>query len=705
MHTHPTRFAVGLGAAIVGFAATASAATAQSAETARQEVIPEIVVTADYRLRSINDVPLSLSVVDEESIDKRNASHLEELLGMVPDLSYAGGTSRARFFQIRGVGDLEQYDAPLNSSVGLVIDGVDFSGAGSIATLFDVKQVELLRGPQGTRYGANALAGLINITTNDPTESFEASLRADAANYDSYSLGGIVSGPINDRLLYRLGAQSYRSDGFMRNTYRHEDTNDRDELTLRSKLRWLPTDDLTVDFKGSYVNVDDGYDAWSLDNVRKALSDQPGKDKQKSYFGDIRARWHAAPAFDVEGNVGLSNSDIDYRYDEDWTFVGFCQVQTCIAPGYSSTDNYIRNRETISAEVRLVSNEAGRLFRGRSDWVFGLYEISRSVDLRRIYTFLPGPFTSDYGNDRFALYGQLETALYDRFTLTTGLRWERYDAHYHDSDAVFFDPEENLWGGRAVLDYRLGENAMLYAGVARGYKPGGFNTDGTLDADLRRFDSEYMWSYEIGMKGSWFADVFGARIAAFYMARDDVQIPSSVVRVRSDGSSEFIAYTGNAASGTNKGIELELNVLPIPALNLFANVALLRTEYDNFVNAAGEDLSGRDEAYAPHYQFYVGGEYDFLENFFVRLALEGRDSFYYADRHNGKSDPYRLLSAAIGFERGSVGVTLWGRNLTDENYHVRGFYFGNDPRNGYIDEVYTQLAEPRRIGGTISVSF
>lgn len=699
MRTRSEWFAAALGAATMTIFPAVTTAS-ESVGDSISEAIPEIIVTADYRRRTINDVPLSLSVIDEDTIVKRNAQHLEDLLGMVPNLNYSGGTSRARFFQIRGVGDLEQFDAPLNSSVGVIVDNVDFSGAATMATLFDVEQVEVLRGPQGTRYGANALAGLINVKTNDPSESFEAMLRAEAANYDSYALGAVVSGPINERLLYRIAAQSYQSDGFIDNTFlNREDTNDRDELTLRVKLRWYPIDDLTLDLHGTLVDVDNGYDAFSLDNDRNTRSDEPGTDSQKTYMVGMNTRWHAAPAFDVEGMIGYATSDIDYGYDEDWTFVGFHPFE------YSSTDSYQRDRETFNAEIRFVSNEAGRIIGGRAHWVFGLYAINQEVDLKRNYTFLPGPFTSDFDTRRFAVFGQLETALDDRFTLTTGLRWEHRSADYHDSEAVNFDPDENLAGGRVVLDYVLNESTMLYASISRGYKAGGFNTDGTLDPDLRPFDSEFLWNYEIGLKGSWFDDRFGARVAAFYMDRDDVQISSSVVRVRPDGSSEFIAFTGNAAEGSNTGIEAELDFAPIPGLSLSANVGLLHSEYVDFVNSIGEDLDGRDQAHAPSYQFYFAGEYAFLEHFFARLEFEGRDEFFYADRHNESSDPYELLHASIGFERGRVRAVLWARNLTDENYHVRGFFFGNDPRNGYVPENYTQLGEPRRIGGTLTLTF
>lgn len=674
------------------------------AETAETDEIEEIVVTADAWRRPINEFPVSVTVIPDDVIEKRNAQHLEELFGMVPNLNYSGGSSRARFFQIRGVGDLEQFDAPLNSSVGVILDDVDFSGAATISTLFDVEQVEVLRGPQGTRYGANALAGLIKINTKDPTEEFEASLRAEAANFDSYSVGAVVSGPIpgaRDRLFYRLAAQQYKSDGFIRNTFLDsESTNDRDELTLRGKLRLIATDGLTLNLHASYIDVDNGYDAFSLDNDRKTRSDEPGADTQETIIAGINGDWQTSSFFDLEANLGLATSDIEYRYDEDWTFVGFHPNE------YSSTDSYSRDRDTLNAEIRFVSNETGRLFGGRSDWAFGLYGIAQNVDLKRDYTFLADRFSSSFETGRFAIFGQLETALGDRFKLTTGLRWELRRAEYEDSEDVSFDPSENdLWGGRVVLDYLFDGGTLLYASVSRGYKAGGFNTDGSLDPDLRSFDSESLWNYELGLKGSWFEDRLAARMAAFYMDRDDIQISNSIVRVRPDGSSEFIAFTGNAAEGKNYGLELELDWIPVERLHLFGGLGLLGTEFNDFVNASGDDLSGRDQAHAPTYQFHLGGQVQFLKFFFARLELEGRDGFFYADSHNARSDSYELLHASIGFEMKNIRATVWARNLTDQDYHVRGFFFGNDPRKDYVNEVYTQLGEPRRIGGTVTLSF
>ena len=174
--------------------------------TGRAAELPEILVTAQLRESTLLETSSSISVVTSAEIRQRSAQHLEQLLNATPNVNLAGGSSRARFFQIRGVGERGQFQEPLNPSVGVLLDGVDFSGIGTIGTLFDVAQVEVLRGPQGTLHGANALAGLINIRSEEPTDSPYHRIEGTAGDYDSYGLGFVSSGPLSDQLRYRVAA-------------------------------------------------------------------------------------------------------------------------------------------------------------------------------------------------------------------------------------------------------------------------------------------------------------------------------------------------------------------------------------------------------------------------------------------------------------------------------------------------------------------
>ena len=168
-------------------AATLSLATMNAA--ADPSSLEEIIVTAEFRDTILQNQPASTSVVTADAIQQHAAQHLEDILSLAPNVNYASGASRARFYQIRGIGERSQFQEPLNPSIGFIIDGIDFSGLGTAGTLFDVEQVEILRGPQGTLHGANALAGLINVRTGTPTDQPYVRMEATAAEYDTWSLG------------------------------------------------------------------------------------------------------------------------------------------------------------------------------------------------------------------------------------------------------------------------------------------------------------------------------------------------------------------------------------------------------------------------------------------------------------------------------------------------------------------------------------
>ena len=378
---------------------------------APDDSIEEIIVTGEFRSDPLDALPSSISVATAAQIASLEAQHLEQVLGLMPNVNVASGASRARYFQIRGIGETGQFIAPLNPSVGTIVDHVDFSGIATVSTLYDVRQVEVFRGPQGTLYGANALAGLINVTTNDPTKTPEAGVTVEGGDYDTRTIGGYVSGPLSDSVEGRLAVQQYNSNGYVRNHFlNQDDTNNYDELTIRGKLHWQASDETSFDFAAGYIDIDNGYDAFSLDNSRDTISDQPGKDTQKSQFGSVIATFTQPKTFLVEAIVSHADSDIEYGYDEDWTFVGFDPN------GYSSTDLYRRDWTTSSAELRFISNDEGRLFGDSTDWAVGVYTLKQDEHLHRVYTFLTSDFTSEFRIQRAAVFGQTETHFRTRRT-------------------------------------------------------------------------------------------------------------------------------------------------------------------------------------------------------------------------------------------------------------------------------------------------
>ena len=666
---------------------------------AAENTIEEIIVTADFRARSELDMATSVTVMTEAVIKSRSAQHFEELANAIPNVNYASGSNRARFFQIRGIGERSQFVAPINPSVGFLVDNVDFSGAATIATMLDVKQVEILRGPQGTRYGANALAGLINVKTHDPEDQFAASLKLGAADYNTQAITAVVTGPVTESVSARLAVGSHRSDGYYENSFlRTKRNNSQDEQSIRGKLSAEMSANWQLNFSLSHVDIDNGYDAFTLDNSRTTLSDEPGQDQQESLALAIDSSWQL-DNFDLKLIVGLADSDMEYGYDEDWTFAG-------IHPdGYMSRDNYIRDRKTQSLEFRFLSNDSSRLFADSTDWLFGVYTLKSSESLKREYTFLASDFRSDYDFDTAAVFFQLDSSLSEKLTLETGLRVERRDTIYRDSELLGFSPTETLWGGRVAAKYLLNSNTIAYASIARGYKAGGFNTDGTLDADLREFGEEFLVEYEMGIKSSLLENKLHLKAAWFHDDRHEQQVKSSTGRIRANGSTEFVDFIGNAAEGTNNGVEFEAVWTPSEQLGLTASLGLLDAIFDSFVNSENQDLSGRDQAHAPGYMAHLAADYN-LGAWSLSVSLDAKDEFYFSDSHNVQSDPYELLNMNLSYSGEQWSLNFWGRNLTNQDYAVRGFFFGefgNDPRKGYAPEPYVQYGEPRMVGVSYEV--
>ncbi|AFJ02140.1 TonB-dependent receptor [Methylophaga frappieri] len=663
------------------------------------EDLPSMVVSADFRPAAAQDIPVSLTTFDDTIIESRGAQHIEDVLNLAPNVNISSGASRGQYFQIRGIGERSQFSAPLNPSVGLIIDGIDFSRTGGAATLFDIEQVEVLRGPQGTRYGTNALAGVVNLQSKQATNEFDMNFESTLADYDTREIGIAVGGPIvKDALLGRIAVHTHQSDGYMDNDFLGRDnTQDRDEITARGHLKFLVSDDLTVDLNLLHLNIDNGYDAFSFDNSRSTLSDQPGEDKQRTNALALKSDWQINNAVSMQSALTYSKSDITYSYDADWGFAGIHPDE------YIATENFMRERENVSFESRLISDEAGRIFGGSTDWVLGFYHLSQDEDLDLVSDF--GNLQNEYETENTAVFGQLDTYLTSKLTLISGLRVERFSADYEDSNGLDLDPSETLFGGKLGLNYQLNADHMAFTSLSRGYKSGGVNNNDALPLSKREFDTEYMWNLEAGLKSSWLDGDLVTNLTAFYAWRRDAQVKSSIALP----GGEFLDSLDNAARGTNVGIEFDADWLVNDKLRLFAAVGLLRATFDEYDNpelqAEGFDIEGRRQAHAPAYQFTLGGEIYLNQNWTLRANVEGKDEFYFSNSHNAKSGSYAITNASLEYQHQNWRVTLWGRNLFDKDYYTRGFFFGNDPRIGYADKAYKQLGDPRVVGLTVSYDY
>ncbi len=713
--TFKTRFSIKPQHLLLLTALTAGLSSQANAEAAgdSNEELPDIVVTAEFRESKLQSLASSVTVITETLIENKQAQHLEQVLGLAPNINFSSGASRGKYIQIRGIGERSQFVEPQNAAVGLLIDGIDFTGIAGAATTLDVEQIEILRGPQGTLFGANALAGLININSKRPNENAEGGISVSLGDYDTKTLSGFINAPVSEQFGLRLSAENHSSNGFIENDFLNkDDTNNIDETTLRAKAMWQANDDFSLEISALYVDVDNGYDAFSLDGPRHTLSDEPGHDRQESSAISAKAKWTGNNKVDFIALISHAQSSLEYGYDEDWAHPNICAGTDCDESlwgfdwSYASFDNYSRDNDNTTMDLRLLSkNDESAL-----DWVAGVYYRQQDVDLLRTYTY-EADFASAFDTKNLAVYGQLSLAFNESLTLVAGLRREQRRADYADNRNAQFSPEEKAWGGKVSLEHINPEGRLIYALLSRGYKAGGFNSDPSIPESRRTFDTEFMWNYEIGLKDQILNNSVEFQIALFYQDREDIQVKQSIV-TPSNGElcpCDFTDLTDNAAAGINYGLEGSASLYVNESLSLFASLGLLRTEYQDYSSFEHVDadtssgtpfsLDGRDQAHAPQYQFALGGDLKLSDNLRANLSIEGKDEFYFSSRHSVKSDSYTLINARLSYALDQWEIALWGRNLSDEDVKVRAFgSFGNDPRNFYATEAYYQLGEPRMIG-------
>lgn len=676
------------------------------------DAIERLVVRGDYREQDLNDTPASVSILTRADLQSRNAEHIETMLNRLPNVNFSGGASRARFLQVRGIGERSQFVDPISPAVGILIDGINYSGLGQAGQLFDIGQVELFRGPQSGRFGADGLAGMLVFNSTLQGEAFDGRWQVQAANYGEIAAGIALGSGLGALGRARFSVYQHNSDGFISNAFLgRDDTNDRNEISARFNLVSDLNDDWQLHTTLHVFDFDNGYDAFSLDNNRTSLADEPGQDDLQS----DAFKWQLTrqlSSSEMQFHFAQLNADTTYSYDEDWSYVG-------IAPGweYSSTDAYRREREDQTLEWRWLSTQPVQWLGVSTDWLLGLYNYQRNVSLTRdFFNFdanAPARFQSDYQEHRQAIYGQLETALTSATKLTTGVRFERYDNDYVDSNFIDANPNDTMWGGRLSLQHQLSAEQQLYLTLARGYKTGGVNGEAlgkaqdeglNLVSDFllaqSTFEPELLTSLELGHKGLSLDEKLALQVSVFYNWRREVQLKSWVNREQS-----FVGFIDNAASGDSYGLEAQLDYEFQPNWNGYLNLGLLESEIQGFVTEDGMDMSGRDQAQAPNYMASVGTLYQWDSGLSLSIQLDHKDGFYFSDSHNSRAPSTTQLHAQLAYATGPWQLSLFARNLTDDDAQIRGFFFGNDPRIEYEPRTYVQYGEPRRVGVRVQYQF
>ncbi|GAC18814.1 TonB-dependent receptor [Paraglaciecola arctica] len=672
----------------------------QLSEQSEQSELERIIVRGALSATPLSEMATSISVLNEQAIQDRQAQHLEDILNRAANVNFASGASRGRFVQIRGIGERSQFTDPINPSVGYLVDGINYSGLLAGASTFDIEQVEIFKGPNSARFGADGLAGMINVLSKDPSEQTSVNAQFGMANYGSWNVGAAVGGGLSDSVDYRLSVHQNTSDAFVENTWLgRDDTNGVDELTARAKLNWQATDKLSIKTVIHLIDVDNAYDTFSLDRDRTTLSDEPGVDTQESEAIGVTIDYQGLAWADVQLQSSFMQADLAYGFDEDWGYVG-------IAPGweYSSTDYYFRDREDSTIQAKLISKNSEV-----NTWVLGWYFADKKEDLTREYTWLSNPFESSVARIDSALFGQYKYVLSDTQWLTTSLRLASQKFDYDDSNLIDQEIDHTDWGAEVSYHQKAGDNSMLYLSLLRSYKMGGVNGQALSKAedddfaDLQSyilnnaiFDAESLVGLEFGIKGTNDDGSLVLDFTTFYQERNDVQYKNSIVEGQS-----FVDVYDNAADGKNYGIEVSINYMLSDNVDVFTNIGYLKTEINGITRRDGdvtETINEREQAHAPSYHINAGLNWRVADNLNWLIEFDAKDEFFYSFSHDQQSDNIFIAHTSLDYQIENWQVSLYARNLFDKQYANRGFYFGNDPRDEYEGHLYEQFGEPRRVG-------
>ena len=677
--------------------------------------IEEIIVKGSWRDAKVLEQSSSIVVLNSALLESQPAKHFENISFLVPNLNFAASDSRARHFQIRGIGERSGYERTPNSAVGFLIDDIDYSGQGGIATTFDVEQIEVHRGPQGSRIGSNALAGLIYIKTKEPTKQFEGISEVSSGSFGTRNIGLAWGGPvpISEDISYRLTLRKDYSDGFRKNIYLNKsNTSKKDESTYRLKVNWKIFDKTELKLLISQIDLNDPADIWTIDGSLNTLSDRPGMDSQKTNAYGVKI-FHKFNAFEFQSLSSITDTDAEISYDADWG------NPVSHAPYiYDYFSETIRNRKTWSQEFRLVSDTTNFNSSKKTEWVIGIsYFNVAEQNIKNddgAYGDPLDPFgpyfsqsssSSKFSSDNLSFFGNLDYFFDESLKLTLGARWENYESKYADSFGESFNPSDYMSGGKASLNKNLNNRSNIFFSVARGFNQGGFNLNLGLAPDSQNknlyYDPEFLTNYEIGFNSKFFDERINVSAVLFYSDRQDQQVLIST-QVDPKDPNTFSFLTQNAAEGTNKGLELDFNLELTESFDFFSRFGILKTEINNWKSRP--DLEGRAQAHAPKRSYAYGINWSITDRASLSIDTVGKSSFYYSDSHDNQSKPYSLTNISYKYSIRSWTYSIWARNIFDEYYSVRGFYFGNEAPD-FKDTLYERHGDPRHVGMTVRYDF
>ncbi len=722
--------------AIPAHAQQTAAADGAKAGAASGTGLGDIVVTATRQSTSLSKVAAAVTAVQAGDLGAGKIKDVQSLAASIPNLSVGDQFGVNRIF-IRGIG-LTSIDLGADGGVAFLQDGAQIPRpAAQLAGFYDLQQVEVLRGPQGTLYGRGATAGAINLITKRPTEALDGYLRATYGNYNAVAIeGGVGGAVVKDTVMVRISGKYDTRDGYGTNTFTHSQIDNRNAYAFRGSVLLKAAEDFSILVSGETFHENDNNYAFHYFGPTVAAENALGALLGGQSIFTIAAAKGVKPNLrdlysgtdPVNHRNGTSFTGTMEWTPENWSiksitsYHDFERFNRDDLNGSNvnmfGQNNYTENSKSYSQEF--VGSYKGNRFDALFGTVYFHEDLSGEVRVPLtnlgILFNLPANYfdsknylqTGTVKIDALGLYAQGSYAFTDSLKLTLGGRF----SHEKRQGIGVFDflatnvltNKQKAWDAftpTMTLNYQANPDTLFYATVTRGFKSGVINVGSQNDV----IDPEYVWSYELGVKTAALDNRLQANLSAFYMDYSNLQV--GFVNAQS------IVSTVNAASARNYGFEAELRAKPATGLTVELFGTYLNAKYRQFENGyyranfATVSLAGNTLDNAPKFSFRAGVNYDLPVSLPGKITVRGdltwQDRVYFTEFNNADATqaPYALLNAGIGYTTEDKRWTLdiWGRNLTDH------FIFSNNIITAplYNSVRVGTVAPPRTFGVTLGL--
>jgi iron complex outermembrane receptor protein len=578
---------------------------------AEDRAIEQIVVTAEKRNESLQDLSQAVTALTAKDLDNKYISSFVDLSAIAPGITVAKNEGFKTIISIRGVGNEANQNATANPSVSYHMDGIYIASPYALQTDFiDVERIEILRGPQGTLFGQNSTGGAINVISTKPSvEELTGKVDLSLGTDNLRKIRGTVNVPISDDLAMRTSFSRVKQDGYTQNVYNGpsaldpsetfvgKDMDNIDNLSLRTDWLWQANDTLNFRFLAQYFSGEsNGAGIKGIDDptpgARNLSQDTDSSYELESQVYGLIAEWDAGFA-SIKSLTSYQKDDITVVRDNDrHSFDTNPEIQVSVF------NPEINIQTTFTQELNVISNEP--LF-GKLDWIVGTFyldtdieiTIREELDVGRdgvLDGYIPS-FPAVFGGDRgfisdsspqresLSFYGQTTYPISETTRLITGLRYTKDEvkstvSNFFDPAPAFINPKTEDLTGRVAIEWDAGDDTMTYASYTRGLKPGGSNlTFSEGDEALVRaaFEDETIDAYELGLKTEFMNSRVRTNVAAFYYDYTNLQFQAS-------DFNEFGSGVSNIPESKIYGVELEMTALMGDRFSLDIKLASMESE-------------------------------------------------------------------------------------------------------------------------------